>query len=168
MKFLHGKAGVTVLEGVIALGLLAVVTAGAFGVLASASRKSSQPDMREEMTFAVERAKDLLQMYKDDGDNVGIPTIYQNGLCTNKQDPKNENLLIMDANPLRKNEEHNIICMLPLICDPTHSGSGFTYEVLSPTLLGSENHYLKKSASLETDPVVQKITFTISCNGYEL
>ena len=38
-QLLKNRAGVTVLEGVIALGLLALITAGAFGVLLSASPK---------------------------------------------------------------------------------------------------------------------------------
>lgn len=52
---LKNKKGVTLLEGLIALALLAIVATGTFSVLLSASRKTSSPDMREELVFAVEK-----------------------------------------------------------------------------------------------------------------
>ena len=47
-KILKSKKGVTILEGLIALALLALVATGTFAVLLSSSRKSSQPDIRED------------------------------------------------------------------------------------------------------------------------
>ena len=55
-RILSKKTGVTILEGLIALGLLALVAAGTFGVLLSVSRKAGSPDIRESMILAVERA----------------------------------------------------------------------------------------------------------------
>lgn len=57
------RKGVTVLEGLIALGLLALVATGTFSVLLSVSRKGTNPDMREEMIYAIEKANNLLQGY---------------------------------------------------------------------------------------------------------
>ena len=164
MKLLNSKAGVTILEGVIALGLLAVVTAGAFGVLVSASRKSSQPDIREEMTLAVEKAKNLLQMYVAGTDHVAAE--YTQGLCGK------------DDNPMMETIEHHIECLLPPICDQSHEDSQFKYEVaVSPIRPGV--HHLPKSELEEAlvqdeegetriQDVLYNITFTIECNGYEL
>ena len=171
MKLLHSKAGVTVLEGVIALGLLAVVTAGAFGVLLSASRKSSQPDVREEMTLAVEQAKNLLQMYVGDGkDHVSAE--YAQGLCTG-QSISGTNL--NDSDPLALEHTHNIICMLPSICDQSHEDSAFTYIVKERTPILNTSHHLPEG-DIESKIYSEvggparpyKIQFSISCNGYEL
>ena len=144
MKLLQSQAGVTVLEGVIALGLLAVVTAGAFGVLASASRKSSQPDMREEMTLAVEKVKDWLQSTDSSSGK----------LCDTDETA---------GGPLALGE-HNVKCMLPLICDQNSDSSNFVYNVSSQNI---QDYHLPNS-DLENTPVVRKVTFRITCNGYEL
>ena len=144
MKILNNKAGVTVLEGIIALGLLAIVTAGAFGVLASASRKSSQPDIREEMVMAVERAKDALKQYT--ATDVAK-------LCSSDN----------DLNKPLENGTHSIKCMLPLMCDSNKST--FKYTVADGSAL---NHHLNGADLEENAPSVRKITFTIECNGYEL
>ena len=53
-KLLKSKKGVTILEGLIALLLLAMISVGTFGVLLSTSRKSAQPDIREEMMKLLE------------------------------------------------------------------------------------------------------------------
>ena len=175
MKLLHSKAGVTVLEGVIALGLLAVVTAGAFGVLLSASRKSSQPDVREEMTLAVEQAKNLLQMYVGDGKNH-VSAEYAQGLCTG-QSISGTNL--NDSDPLALEHTHNIICMLPSICDQSHEDSAFTYIVTERTAISSTSHHMDCAeledalktgggSSCQIRDALYKIRFSISCNGYEL
>ncbi len=137
-KILSNKAGVTVLEGVIALGLLALVTAGAFGVLLAASRQTTRPDVREEMILAVEKASNMLKIYTGVTDTSIIPGSFRNGLCGT------------DATPL-DNGEHNIACQLPPICDRTVVGgsprSTFTYTV---------------------DTSNGRITFNITCNGYML
>ncbi len=178
MKLLNSKKGVTVLEGVIALGLLAVVAAGAFGVLLSAARKSTQPDMREEMALAVEKAKDKLQVYigtdYDSNAKNHLPSGLAGGLCGG------------DSSPLSSGQ-HNIKCMLPLICDAGSADSAFYYEVG-----GGASAFSAASATLDhykhqeggTDRVARLcnncaslapssmntlgIKFTIKCNGYEL
>ncbi len=66
---LHDQKGVTVLEGLIALLLLAVISIGTFGVLLSASRKTTEPDIREEMILAVERANQALRVASIDMDS---------------------------------------------------------------------------------------------------
>jgi len=151
-KLLTNNRGVTLLEGVIALGLLALVAGGAFGVLLSASRQNTQPDIREEMIWAVEKAHRQLQAY------VGsylvtntLPTNLQNGLCENG-----------DTIPLNVGS-HNIDCMLPPICD-RGNGSSFSYNVETRVLP------FPSSADVETsvDTTGYNISFTITCNGYKL
>ena len=84
-RVLTKKKGVTILEGLIALGLLALVAAGTFGVLLSVARKSGAPDIREEMVLAVERANDQLQMYSSGivsgMTNSKLYEQYANGMC---------------------------------------------------------------------------------------
>lgn len=79
MKHILGnRKGVTILEGLIALGLLAMVAVGTFGVLLSSSRKASNPDEREEMILAVERIYHGMQMFSyttdTDASSLGKPT----------------------------------------------------------------------------------------------
>lgn len=176
MKLLNSKTGVTVLEGVIALGLLAVVAAGAFGVLLSASRKSTQPDMREEMVLAIEKAKDKLQIYVstnyDENAKKHLPTGLAGGLCGE------------DSTPLNVGS-HDIKCMLPIICDKTSPDSAFTYVVSNNenggSLLGKIGNKNREGSSdragklcancatfSPTTTNTLQIAFTIKCNGYEL
>ncbi len=128
---LQNKSGVTILEGVIALGLLALIMAGAFGVLLSSSRATSNPDMKEEMLLAVESAQEQLKAYAAyiTTSSLGTkmspyqPTSlkgidYSNGLCGSSTHT--------DSNPLGSGG-HDIKCLLPLICEPTNST--FTYNV---------------------------------------
>lgn len=149
-QLLKSKAGVTVLEGIIALGLLALVAGGAFGVLLAASRQTSQPDVREEMVFAVEKVKNLLQMYTgvvdEDGavlEEAPIPENFRQGLCEG------------DQQPMSWSGPHHVKCMLPPICDQRFSD--FTYE-------------LDKSfwAPYSGDVYPDRIKFKVTCNGYEL
>ena len=155
MKILNNKAGITVLEGIIALGLLAVVTAGAFGVLVSASRKSSQPDMREEMALTIENTKNLLRMYSTSEEfsvaDSYLDSRFDHGLC------ENEFGALLTG-------EKSIKCMLPQICDKGNDKSNFTYTVGS---LQDVNHHLA-NADIETTPQVRMVTFNMACNGYEL
>ncbi len=172
MKLLNSKAGVTILEGVIALGLLAVVTAGAFGVLLSAARKSTQPDMREEMAFAVEQAKDKLQLYvKESTAASNLPDKFKT-LCG-------------DADPLKEGS-HYINCLLPQICDKNSDKSQFFYKVskvsgeagklyldrLGGYVEGGTNSKLCSACTVSADgnpsSAVLEIKFQITCNGYEL
>ena len=158
------KKGVTILEGLIALGLLALVAAGTFGVLLSVSHKSTTPDLREEMALAIEKANYLLQMYAPQWDepdtpiedNSGIPQ----GLCGDMTAGP------VDTTPL-KTGEHDINCLLPIICDPDNSS--FTYTVLSPepvtSILRGKLANYENSEAFYTR---HKIQFTITCNGFVL
>lgn len=174
MKILNNKKGVTVLEGIIALGLLAVVTVGAFGVLLSAARKSTQPDMREEMALAVENAKDKLQIYintnNDSFAKARLPSGLANGLCGG------------DSNPLQAGTDHHIKCLLPKICDASSSQSAFSYKISSGNSFATNLDYTKhreggdnrvaklcnNCSGTSAGTSTLKVTFTIKCNGYEL
>ena len=158
--FFTKKTGVTVLEGLIALGLLALVAGGTFGVLLSVSRKTGTPDIREEMSLAVERANELLPMYaplKSDGSNMAslkLPNRYQSGLCEDINDPS----------PMSLNS-HEIPCLLPPICD--EQNSSFVYTVAEnpitlPSDVPSDTKYYYPSQPH------RRITFQITCNGFSL
>ena len=167
-KILTNRKGVTILEGLIALGLLALVAAGTFGLLLSVSHKSTTPDLREEMALAIEKANDLLQMYAlqwDDPDtpiedNSGIPQ----GLCGDMTAGP------VDITPL-KTGDHNISCLLPVICDPDNSS--FTYTVLAPVEVRNIGRAVQKNYDepFGTNNLVfykRKIQFDITCNGFVL
>ena len=164
-KILKNRKGVTLLEGLIALVLLAMVTTGTFAVLLSTSRRSAQPDIREEMTFAVERAMNKLQTYvfttKDDsGDKIKlstVPTAIQNGLCGTDEDP-------LAAG------SHNIDCMLPPICN-NNSSFKYTVSVVNSTSkLGIYRLSLYDIGSASGLSLAEpySINFDITCNGYKL
>lgn len=152
---LKNKKGVTLLEGLIALGLLALVTAGSFGVLLSISRQASQPDIREEMALAVEKAHQQLQRYTYEGTDTSIPADIRFGLCGESS-----------GDPF--SGEHDINCLLPAICDPDSEKSSFTYEVMDsemnitlPTNSISDNFVYTGNDSV-------KVQFKIKCNGFTL
>ena len=155
------KTGVTVLEGLIALGLLALVAGGTFGVLLSVSRKTGTPDIREEMALAVERANELLPMYApllqdSNMSDAGIADEYKEGLC-GKDDPP--------RSPLSPGE-HHIECLLPPICD--EQNSSFVYTVAeNPITLPSAVPSNTKDYYYTSQPHRQ-ITFKITCNGFSL
>lgn len=152
------KTGVTVLEGLIALGLLALVAGGTFGVLLSVSRKTGTPDIREEMSLAVERANELLPMYAPllQGSNMSdakIADAYKEGLCGE------------DVSPLSLGE-HDITCLLPPICDEQNSSFVYTVAENSITLpfavpSDTKDYYY-------TSQPHRQITFEITCNGFSL
>ena len=164
-KILLARTGVTLLEGLIALGLLALVAAGTFGVLLSVSHKSTMPDLREEMALAVEQANDLLQIYADRtedrdasiAENSGIPR----GLCGG------------DATPFSVGE-HHINCLLPAICDKDSSSFSYTVSDMPLNIQSGETwayyahgHNYEEGLNLNALPQSQ-ITFTITCNGFTL
>ncbi len=191
-KIWKSKKGVTLLEGLIAMVLLAVVATGSFAVLLSASRKSSGPDIREEMVLAVEKAHSQLQAYvfssdfsltkKDSAGLSMVPSEYRKGLCY----PRLE-----DNTPLASGT-HNIKCLLPLICDSeatndcndsTGSKSCFVYRVRSENMASVlPTNALERPLSqnwnnggafvpMGTMPTIssgKKVTFEIRCNGYTL
>ena len=175
-RILHSESGVTVLEGVIALGLLALVTAGSFGVLLSASRQNSMPDVREEMSYAVEKANDKLKVYLQaaqmgDVGRAYLPDSFKQGLCGTD----------VTTGPLEIGVEHNIQCLLPPICDKSnHSSFSYTVSVrgAQPGKLatasqeGTPNTYGTKAYgegySMASIGSGYQISYKIYCNGYEL
>ena len=155
-RVLTKKKGVTILEGLIALGLLALVAAGTFGVLLSVARKSGAPDIREEMVLAVERANDQLQMYSS-----GIVS----GMTNSKLYEQYANG--MDSSPMSIGS-HNIKCMLPPLCD--YSNSTFTYTVREASFTthnyGASNMVTDYASAFPTKG--RQVTFNITCNGFTL
>lgn len=146
-KIICGKAGVTVLEGVIALGLLALVAGGAFGVLLSSSRRSTQPDVREEMVLAVEKAHEQLKAY------LGGATEPTEG---------NWNEMCISGENAFSEGPHQIKGCLPPVCDPNNSD--FTYIVGA---IDIENK-VPTSNQEGTPSAAHQIKFSITCNGYQL
>lgn len=168
-KFLKNNKGVTILEGLIALTLLALVATGTFAVLLSTSRTSSQPDVREEMALAVEKASQLLQVY-----------IYsdRDALSTDMQDTVDAALCEgYDASaPLATGVSHNIECLLPPLCDRNNSSFTYTVTTQSPVLPRTADLMRKRDSSgsytgTATDVSTHslyKVNFTITCNGFTL
>lgn len=160
-RLLNNKTGVTILEGLIALGLLALVAGGTFGVLLSVSRKSSQPDIREEMLLAVERANEQLQVYTldttpDDG-------MFKYGLCGYSGAVP----LVTDSAPLDSGT-HEIPCLLPAICDPDPEKSSFEYSVTSGSSINVSGFPTAPAYRAVELKAPTKITFDIKCNGFTL
>mgnify|MGYP004493904887 FL=1 len=168
-RVLTKKKGVTILEGLIALGLLALVAAGTFGVLLSVARKSGAPDIREEMVLAVERANDQLQMYSSGivsgMTNSKLYEQYANGMCGGSLIP--EEVKVSDSSPMSLGS-HNIKCMLPPLCD--YSNSTFTYTVREASFTthnyGASNMVTDYASAFPTKG--RQVTFNITCNGFTL
>jgi len=157
-NLLISKKGVTVLEGVIALGLLALVAGGAFAVLLSASRQTTQPDIREEMTLAVDKANNLLRAYVGIADANGspVPAKLRGGICCNGH---NGDPTFCSSTPLALHTQLDISCQLPPICDANNSSFGYTVTNISGQVgTGTSEH-------TEYFDVVR---FDITCNGYTL
>lgn len=168
-RVLTKKKGVTILEGLIALGLLALVAAGTFGVLLSVARKSGAPDIREEMVLAVERANDQLQMYSSGivsgMTNSKLYEQYANGMCGGSLIPAE--VKVSDSSPMEIGS-HNIKCMLPPLCD--YSNSTFTYTVREASFTthnyGASNMVTDYASAFPTKG--RQVTFNITCNGFTL
>lgn len=168
-RVLTKKKGVTILEGLIALGLLALVAAGTFGVLLSVARKSGAPDIREEMVLAVERANDQLQMYSSGivsgMTNSKLYEQYANGMCGGSLIPAE--VKVSDSSPMELGS-HNIKCMLPPLCD--YSNSTFTYTVREASFnthnYGASNMVTDYASAFPTKG--RQVTFNITCNGFTL
>lgn len=159
-KILKNKKGVTILEGLIALMLLALVATGTFAVLLSTSRKSVSPDIREEMALAVERASQLLQAYVYPENTVLASDVQiSGGLCGG------------DSSPLAAGS-HNIPCLLPPVCDSTRSV--FSYTVAESSLQPNDKLRAADRANESNLPSgstagkLQEIQFEIVCNGFSL
>ncbi len=163
-RILSKKTGVTILEGLIALGLLALVAAGTFGVLLSVSRKAGSPDIRESMILAVERANEQLQMYTPSLTglaNSSVPSELQNGLCGG------------DSSPLSTGTTHYINCMLPPLCDKNKSSFSYTTGTEKTTMtIPFSTQYgangLVSGWGGSSTATVRSIKFNITCNGFTL
>lgn len=156
-RLLKNKAGVTILEGLIALGLLALVAGGTFGVLLSVSRQASQPDIREEMLLAVERASEQLQVYTKVLSDNNVPDDFKNGLCGGES----LSTVLSTAN------NHDIGCMLPAICD--RNSSEFSYKVTEATFSPTGFPTTSSDYRANSNPLTTtRISFTIKCNGFTL
>ena len=155
------KLGITLLEGLIALGLLSLAATATFGVLLSTSRKSSRSDIREEMLWAVERAHERLQMYNglSDTEVQSMPSAQQ-GLCgaTNPY-----------RHPLDTGDPHTITCMLPPLCD-LQRDSSFAYTVTLEDMQGVQHSLFNGDVNEVSGPLFQRkhIAFDIRCNGFTL
>ena len=155
------KLGITLLEGLIALGLLSLAATATFGVLLSVSRKSSRSDIREEMLWAVERAHERLQMYNglSDTEVQSMPSAQQ-GLCgaTNPY-----------RHPLDTGDPHTITCMLPPLCD-LQRDSSFAYTVTLEDMQGVQHSLFNGDVNEVSGPLFQRkhIAFDIRCNGFTL
>lgn len=149
------KKGVTLLESLIALMLLAIVATGTFGVLLSVTRTSATPDIREEMTMAIEKADEKLHAAYADylaGNDM-------QGLCYDPSIPSS-----VDNNPW-VGTGHNLNCLLPDICDMAHSE--FSYSIttnvepfLPVTTSGGDTFHEDSNAAI--------IRYSIKCNGFKL
>lgn len=160
------KKGVTILEGLIALGILAIVSVGIFGVLLSISRKSTDTDVREEMVLAVDRAYKALQLYSfslnpSTWSSSWIPNTYPLGLCAGDG--------MVDNNPMNSDVWHDISCMLPPICDRSPNQSYFRYKPFSvPAELppGAQKQDFRMGGSDYLE--ITGVEIRIKCNGFTL
>ena len=170
-RILKSKKGVSLLEGLIALLLLALVATGTFGVLLSVSRKSSTPDIREEMILAIEKANQMLQPYMypdtiDASEEFEANNYYDEML--------DKDLCGYDGSAIALGK-HTIPCLLPPICDPDNSL--FKYNVATDTnsarsLLKDVDLAKKEDGNTTASDVQDKtryvIQFEIMCNGFTL
>lgn len=171
-RILTAKDGVTLLEGVIALGLLALVAGGAFAVLLSASRQTTQPDIREEVVLTVKGINDRLQalsLYRDSDlatDFGGyVPSTLGSG-----QDSLGAELGMVGLSwGTITYQNSNTITVptkyLPPICDKNKSSFTRTIQwTPRPILTGTyEKNFSQMSAAGDYD-----IKYDIVCNGYQL
>ena len=158
--FFKTKKGVTIIEGLMALLLLAIITVGTFGVILSTSRKTAKPDIQEEMMLAVEKANDLLQIYSfyalgnanmgyEDGSfqmgshNEAVKQAVRTALGINA----------VGVDPLQIGT-HSSTALLPPVCDPANSS--FVYNVSPQDVTGEEKVY------------AYRISYDVTCNGYTL
>lgn len=155
-KILKSKCGVTILEGLIALTLLALVATGTFAVLLSTSRKSAVPDLREEMILAVEKVSRKIQMYiAADGTNLSSL----------------EHVGSYSGASVLSSGSHSIKDELPPICDSSKSDFTYTVSLVDPA---SRKSGTPKPLADDLETVgataakAYEISFSIKCNGYTL
>ena len=144
-KWLKNKAGVTLLEGLIALLLLSIVATGTLGVLLSISRKTNTTEMEAAMMSAIEQARNVLKYHQDDLSNYSA--------CGGS-------------------DYDDLTCFLPSMCDRYRSSFSYSLNSSYKHEIDLPDH--DKDANLtdllnSNDEVsVPHLTFQISCNGYTL
>lgn len=163
--FLSKKAGVTLLEGLIAMALLALVAGGTFGVLLSVSRKTDQPDRREDMAYAVEQVNELLKYHLSQAQLSGSGYDYL------------KTMLCGDNDPLKLGT-HTVNCRLPKSCDVNNSH--FSYTISTQNINWSTSAEGFSNADREASAITTgagtnnvtvpslKITYDIKCGGFSL
>ena len=150
-RFLKNKKGVTLLEGLIAIGLLAMVSVSTFSVLLSISRRAKQPDLREDMLLSIEKTNAELQK------------------LTTQQD-----LTLLDiCSDDLIGSTHSAYCKAPITCTILGNLFGdFTYTVEDNSLESKITGLLpdedQRTMSSEEKAQVfgtKKTTFNITCQG---
>ena len=145
-RFFQNRKGVTLLEGLIAMLLLAVVATGTFGALLSVSRKSNASDMRAEMIAAISQVKHEMKANK-------------------AHLPYNAN----DEKYCSGGSVYNLNCYLPPICDRNNSSFTFAYNAESdPKTLPFTNTDLDTNVIASRQVPTSMISFYITCNGFTL
>lgn len=130
------KKGYTIVEGIIAMLLVAIMVGGIFTALMASRRAIIEPSYREEMLYTVESLSNQLKNYVDAEGGV-------NSLCGS-------------STPL-SNGEHDCSSMLPDVCR-TDSGydSSLIYTVTGITAQDDTGGFA---------PTVNQIKINIVCNG---
>lgn len=162
------------------MGLLALVMAGSFGVLLSASRKTTEPDMREEMVRAMDAASEMqkeIAMLSGD-----FKTKIEDFRITDPDFRHSWNLGC--ATPAG----NDLSCLLPVICGYVpgreDNKSSFSYQLEDrnewPTWGSSSgwegagnqqmNAWGRDNTNYNSEGYspMKLFTFTIACEGYEL
>ena len=197
MKTLRfNKKGVTLLEGLIAMALLAMVALGTFSVLLSSSRRSSVPEMREETFVSIEAAQKALQTFSPsldedmvkDEDTVEFYDTFTKNLQLENNDPEafwknlefNADTLDLNKNGVRRELDY----MIPVVCGP---GSEFTYTAQHNLYDGADSEIDASSRTRlkfedmryagpdlvfdeedELFPELRYVTFDVNCEGNTL
>ncbi|MBR1981021.1 hypothetical protein [Candidatus Proelusimicrobium excrementi] len=130
------KKGYTIVEGIIAMLLVAIMVGGIFTALMASRRAIIEPSYREEMLYAVESLSNQLKNYVDAEGAVA-------SLCGS-------------TTPL-ENGDHDCSSMLPDVCR-TDGGynSSLTYNVSGLSVTGGTGGF---------SPTVNQIKINIVCNG---
>ena len=171
-RILTAKDGVTLLEGVIALGLLALIAGGAFAVLLASSRQTTQPDIREETILAVERMNGLLKSYT--GYMDADLREQSKGYLVESLNPSTSGTLGNDFHVTSWSNLDSLVGntyeisqssrQLPPICDGNKSKVEYTIKNVNhdvPFQLRGEG-----GETLRT--VNYAIQYKVTCNGYQL
>ncbi len=130
------KKGYTIVEGIIAMLLVAIMVGGIFTALMASRRAIIEPSYREEMLYTVESLSNQLKNYVD-AEGIG------DSLCGS-------------TTPL-SNGEHDCTSMLPDVCRTDGDyNSSLTYNVEGITAQDSTGAF---------SPTVNQIKINIVCNG---